>query len=230
MIEMADNAYAAKLWMEGKPQREIAEMLGMSGPAPISTAIRAFLLAYSPAFRADPTWNERASFIPAALKAFQKKHGHQPSEFSAGAASTRLEAAPDPSLETFATTLTMDQRMALPLMELPLTVRLKNCLKSGNGFKCIGDVYSMTERQLMRTPNFGKVSLKELRELLSGLGLPHMKTNNMIDDATPPQHTNGDAEGVLPASVLDTLEDIMTRVVRIQATLTALLNELHERD
>jgi hypothetical protein len=50
------------------------------------------------------------------------------------------------------------------------------------------------------------------------------------DDATPPQHTNGDAEGVLPASVLDTLEDIMTRVVRIQATLTALLNELHERD
>lgn len=227
---MTDNAYAAKLWMEGRPQREIAEMLGMSGPAPISTAIRAFLLEYSPAFRADPTWNDRASFIPAALKAFQKKHGHQPNEFSAGAANTRLEAVPDPSLETFAATLTVDQRMALPLIELPLTVRLEGCLKNGNGFKCIGDVYSMTERQLMRTPNFGKVSLKELRELLSELGLPSMKADDMIDDATPSQRTNGDAEGVLPASVLDTLEDIMTRVVRIQATLTALLNELHERD
>ena len=225
---MTDNAYAAKLWMEGKPQREIAEMLGMSGPAPISTAIRAFLLEYSPAFRADPTWNDRASFIPAALKVFQKKHGHQPSEFSAGAANTRLEAVPDPSLETFATTLTMDQRMALPLIELPLTVRLKNCLKSGNGFKCIGDVYSMTERQLMRTPNFGRVSLQELRELLQELSLPPLKVDN-YDDTTPPQHTNGNAEGVLPASVLDTLDDIMTRVVRIQATLTALLNELHER-
>jgi hypothetical protein len=230
MIEMADNAYAAKLWMEGKPQREIAEMLGMSGPAPISTAIRAFLLAYSPAFRADPTWNERASFIPAALKVFQKKHGHQPSEFSAGAASTRLEAAPDPSLETFATTLTMDQRMALPLPELAMSVRLENCLRNGNGFKCIGDVYSMSERTLMQTPNFGKVSLKELRELLSELGLPSMKADDMIDDATPAQRTNGDAEPALNPRVLDALEDIMTRVVRIQATLTALLNELHERD
>jgi hypothetical protein len=134
MIEMADNAYAAKLWADGKRQIEIAEMLGMNSPSPISSGIREFLLAYSPAFRADP-WNttDRPGFVAGALKAFEKKHGAVPDGFSKTVNYVAYADTPHPTLANHATKLTVAQRMVLPLTELPLSVRLENCLTKGNG-------------------------------------------------------------------------------------------------
>jgi DNA-directed RNA polymerase subunit alpha len=54
--------------------------------------------------------------------------------------------------------------------ELELSVRSHNCLKNEN-IVYIGDLVSKTENQMLKTPNFGRKSLNEIRDLLSNLGL-----------------------------------------------------------
>lgn len=53
---------------------------------------------------------------------------------------------------------------------LELTVRSANCLKSEN-IKYIGDLIQKTESELLKTPNFGKKSLTEIKSILSNKGL-----------------------------------------------------------
>lgn len=53
---------------------------------------------------------------------------------------------------------------------LELTVRSANCLKSEN-IKYVGDLIQKTESELLKTPNFGKKSLSEIKDLLSSKGL-----------------------------------------------------------
>ena len=53
--------------------------------------------------------------------------------------------------------------------ELDLTVRSANCLKSEN-LRYIGELVQRTESELMKTPNFGKKSLNEIKEKLSSFG------------------------------------------------------------
>jgi DNA-directed RNA polymerase subunit alpha len=54
--------------------------------------------------------------------------------------------------------------------ELELSVRSYNCLKNA-GIQTIGDLVQKTESEMLRTKNFGRKSLNEIKELLSGLGL-----------------------------------------------------------
>ena len=54
--------------------------------------------------------------------------------------------------------------------ELELSVRSANCLKNDN-IVYIGDLVRKTEQDMMRTPNFGRKSLNEIKEVLAGMGL-----------------------------------------------------------
>jgi DNA-directed RNA polymerase subunit alpha len=54
--------------------------------------------------------------------------------------------------------------------ELELSVRSANCLKNDN-IVYIGDLIQKTEPEMLRTPNFGRKSLNEIKEVLSGMGL-----------------------------------------------------------
>ena len=57
-----------------------------------------------------------------------------------------------------------------PIDELELSVRSMNCLKN-DGINYVEDLVQKTEGELLRTPNFGRKSLDELRETLKMLGL-----------------------------------------------------------
>ncbi len=62
--------------------------------------------------------------------------------------------------------------------ELELSVRAANCLQAAN-IKYIGDLVQKTEAEMLKTKNFGRKSLKEIKELLADMGLSlGMKLDN----------------------------------------------------
>ncbi len=66
--------------------------------------------------------------------------------------------------------------------ELELSVRSANCLKNDN-IVYIGDLIQKTEAEMLRTPNFGRKSLNEIKEVLAGMGLHlGMEINNWPPD------------------------------------------------
>ena len=54
--------------------------------------------------------------------------------------------------------------------ELELSVRSMNCLKNDN-IVYIGDLVQKTEPEMLRTPNFGRKSLNEIKEVLNAMSL-----------------------------------------------------------
>ena len=54
--------------------------------------------------------------------------------------------------------------------ELELSVRSANCLQNAN-IKTIGDLVQKTEAEMLKTKNFGRKSLKEIKEILAEMGL-----------------------------------------------------------
>lgn len=64
----------------------------------------------------------------------------------------------------------VDPILMRPVDELELTVRSANCLKAEN-INYIGDLVQRTEVELLRTPNLGKKSLTEIKEVLETHGL-----------------------------------------------------------
>jgi len=67
--------------------------------------------------------------------------------------------------------------------ELELSVRSANCLKNDN-IVYIGDLVQKTEAEMLRTPNFGRKSLNEIKEVLANMGL-HL---GMEIPAWPPEN------------------------------------------
>jgi len=67
--------------------------------------------------------------------------------------------------------------------ELELSVRSANCLKNDN-IVYIGDLIQKTEGEMLRTPNFGRKSLNEIKEVLATMGL-HL---GMEVPAWPPEN------------------------------------------
>jgi DNA-directed RNA polymerase subunit alpha len=64
----------------------------------------------------------------------------------------------------------MDPILLRPVDELELTVRSANCLKAENIYY-IGDLIQKTENELLKTPNLGKKSLTEIKDVLALRGL-----------------------------------------------------------
>src|ERR1700690_828111 len=64
----------------------------------------------------------------------------------------------------------MNEVLNRSVEELELSVRSYNCLKNAN-IQSIGDLVQKTEAEMLRTKNFGRKSLNEIKEILSNLGL-----------------------------------------------------------
>lgn len=64
----------------------------------------------------------------------------------------------------------VDPVLTRPVDDLELTVRSANCLKAENIYY-IGDLIQRTETELLKTPNLGRKSLNEIKEVLAGKGL-----------------------------------------------------------
>ena len=64
----------------------------------------------------------------------------------------------------------VDPILLRPVDDLELTVRSANCLKAENIYY-IGDLIQRTETELLKTPNLGRKSLNEIKEVLATRGL-----------------------------------------------------------
>ena len=64
----------------------------------------------------------------------------------------------------------IDPLLMRPVDDLELTVRSANCLKAENIYY-IGDLIQRTENELLKTPNLGRKSLNEIKEVLASRGL-----------------------------------------------------------
>ncbi|HJZ86883.1 MAG TPA: DNA-directed RNA polymerase subunit alpha [Polyangia bacterium] len=69
--------------------------------------------------------------------------------------------------------------------ELELSVRSANCLQNAN-IRYIGELVQKTEAEMLKTKNFGRKSLKEIKEILAEMGLSlGMKLDNWPGDGPP---------------------------------------------
>lgn len=66
--------------------------------------------------------------------------------------------------------LPFDRNLLRKVDELELSVRSQNCLKNDN-IVYIGDLVIKTEGAMLKTPNFGRKSLNEIKEVLASMGL-----------------------------------------------------------
>ncbi len=74
------------------------------------------------------------------------------------------------SAEDRAADLPFNKNLLRKVDELELSVRSANCLKNDN-IVYIGDLVQKSEGEMLRTPNFGRKSLNEIKEVLSTMGL-----------------------------------------------------------
>ncbi len=81
-----------------------------------------------------------------------------------------VELKADVIEEPEATTATVDPVLLRSIDDLELTVRSANCLKAENIYY-IGDLIQRTEVELLKTPNLGKKSLTEIKDVLASQGL-----------------------------------------------------------
>ena len=93
------------------------------------------------------------------------------------------EAEPEPVKEEDE----VDPILLRPVDDLELTVRSANCLKAENIYY-IGDLIQRTEVELLKTPNLGKKSLTEIKDVLASRGL----SLGMRLDNWPPASLKGD--------------------------------------
>jgi DNA-directed RNA polymerase subunit alpha len=75
-----------------------------------------------------------------------------------------------PSAEERPSELPFNKNLLRKVDELELSVRSANCLKNDN-IVYIGDLVQKTEAEMLRTPNFGRKSLNEIKEVLAQMGL-----------------------------------------------------------
>ena len=89
----------------------------------------------------------------------------------------------------------MNESLNRSVEELELSVRSYNCLKNAN-IQTIGELVQKTEAEMLRTKNFGRKSLNEIKEILSSMGLSLGMKIDEHGNAVPGPTSNQ----VLPAS------------------------------
>ena len=98
------------------------------------------------------------------------------SDFSRRETSTAVQSVPG-----------LDPILLRPIDDLELTVRSANCLKAESIYY-IGDLVMKTENELLKTPNLGKKSLTEIKEVLAQRAL---SLGMKLDNWPPPGLTSG---------------------------------------
>ena len=80
----------------------------------------------------------------------------------------------------------VNENLYKPVEELELSVRAYNCLKNAD-IKYIGELVQRSEQEMLKTKNFGKKSLNEIKEVLTGMGLSlGMKVEGFAPDKFSP--------------------------------------------
>ena len=87
--------------------------------------------------------------------------------------------------------------------ELELSVRSYNCLKNAN-IQTIGELVQKTEAEMLKTKNFGRKSLNEIKEILASMGLSLGMKIDEHGNAVPGPTSNQ----VLPASAYTDVEQL----------------------
>jgi len=88
--------------------------------------------------------------------------------------------------KTKTTELEFNKNLLKKVDELELSVRSMNCLKNDN-IIYIGDLVQKSESEMLRTPNFGRKSLNEIKEVLNsmslylGMDIPNWPPDNIIE-------------------------------------------------
>ena len=77
---------------------------------------------------------------------------------------------PEAEVEVEKEELPFNRNLLKKVEELELSVRSANCLKNDN-IVYIGDLVQKTEAEMLRTPNFGRKSLNEIKEVLAKMGI-----------------------------------------------------------
>lgn len=90
---------------------------------------------------------------------------------------------PEPDVET--TEEPVNENLYRTVDELELSVRSANCLQNAN-IRYIGELVQKTEAEMLKTKNFGRKSLKEIKEILSSMGLA---LGMQIDGFDPSKYT-----------------------------------------
>ncbi|MBB5709620.1 DNA-directed RNA polymerase subunit alpha [Sphingomonas xinjiangensis] len=85
-------------------------------------------------------------------------------------APVQVGGVPSAAPESGGDTAQINRYLLKKVDELELSVRSANCLKNDN-IIYIGDLVQKTEAEMLRTPNFGRKSLNEIKEVLSSMGL-----------------------------------------------------------
>ena len=67
-------------------------------------------------------------------------------------------------------TVAMNDNLYKEVSTLELSVRAANCLENAN-IKFIGELVTKTEAEMLKTKNFGRKSLNEIKDLLAEMGL-----------------------------------------------------------
>src|SRR6202023_2088831 len=85
----------------------------------------------------------------------------------------------------------MNEVLNRSVEELELSVRSYNCLKNAN-IQSIGELVQKTEAEMLRTKNFGRKSLNEIKEILANMGLSlGMRIDAHGRLVAPPQQASG---------------------------------------
>ncbi|HTP63989.1 MAG TPA: DNA-directed RNA polymerase subunit alpha [Geobacteraceae bacterium] len=80
------------------------------------------------------------------------------------------EAEPNEEVEVEEEREKLNENLYRSVEELELSVRSANCLKNA-GIKLIGELVSRTEAEMLKTQNFGRKSLNEIKDILTEMGL-----------------------------------------------------------
>ncbi|MFN3202291.1 MAG: DNA-directed RNA polymerase subunit alpha [Bradymonadia bacterium] len=93
------------------------------------------------------------------------------------------EAEPEEDVDSPVNELLQNENLYRTVDELELSVRSANCLQNAN-IKFIGELVQRTEAEMLKTKNFGRKSLKEIKEVLATMGLAlGMKLEGWSPDA-----------------------------------------------
>jgi len=88
----------------------------------------------------------------------------------------------------------LNENLFRPVSELELSVRSANCLKNAN-ITLIGELVQKTEAEMLKTKNFGRKSLNEIKVILEEMGLSlGMKLDNFPGEKRRTREDQGDEE------------------------------------
>ena len=114
------------------------------------------------------------------------------------------EEAEEPySLEEKKEEEVLNENLFRPVSELELSVRAANCLKNAN-ITLIGELVQKTEGEMLKTKNFGRKSLQEIKEILAKMGL---SLGMKLDDFNAAQQKHKAMEAEIEEDEGDEIEE-----------------------